>query len=111
MNQDQLLDHVAKLVTNCAGSEIGLVVLLHNDDFSVAFLPCSIDPELDIVEVFRSADIRTGLPPSRWFSLSKKLWALKSTPVSTIKFSDQTSAGRGKPSRKGTPEIEPPKVV
>jgi hypothetical protein len=109
MNQEQLLDQVAELINNYSDAGIGLVLLLYKDDFSVIFLPAEIDSEQNIVEVFRSSDIRTGLPPSRWFSLSKKLWALKSKPVDSIKFPGHPSSVRGKPGRRSTPEIEPPK--
>lgn len=110
MTQEQLLDHVAKLVTNACKSSEGLILLMFKNEFHTLRLPEKVDIDEVCVHVFNAQEIAAGLPPSTWLTLSKKLWTLYSTHAKTIKFPKQTAAAAGKPERKPNPSDEPPKA-
>jgi hypothetical protein len=110
LNQEQLLDHVAELLHKAAEEHPNGLILLFDEDFKVYKIPMSIYPHEKILGVFDAAQVKTGLPPSVWLDLAKKVWACKSSTPGSIKFPGQPSAGGGKPGRKKQPKDEDPQV-
>jgi hypothetical protein len=109
MNQEQLLDHVADLLKTEASNKPGVLLLVFDSDWKVLYVEAHLSPEAKVIDAFDTTRINSGLPPSAWLELSKKVWACKSSSPSSIKFPGLSSSVRGKPGRRSTPEIEPPK--
>jgi hypothetical protein len=110
MNQEQLLDHVAELLKEQALKGPGMILLVFSDEFKVYSTGFSLPENEKIVAIFDAAKVTTGLVPSAWLEIAKKVWACKSTSSSSIKFPQQPGGERGKPGRKPKPTDEPPKV-
>lgn len=89
MTQEQLLDKVCELVTNEAKKGPGTILLLHDEDFTVMRIPKFTPATTKLIETFDCETITQGLPPSKWLSLSRQLWAAfcsKTNKSGTIKL-------------------------
>jgi len=110
MNQEQLLDHVAELLRTEAEKGPGTLLLVFTDDFHVLRLDIAVGDIGTLLGFFDAGKVGSGLAPSSWLELSKKVWSCKSAPTSSIKFPGQPTAGGGKPGRRPKPPDEPPKT-
>jgi hypothetical protein len=110
MNQEQLLDHVAELITGAAKEGPGAIMLLFKDDFTILRLKEELDPDAIVVHIFNSKSVIDGLSPSTWMKIAKEIWACKSSSSSTIKFPAPAGVPGRKPGRKPQTPDDPGKV-
>lgn len=110
MNQEQLLDHVATMLKEQALKSPGAILLVFDEGFKVYSTGFSLAENEKVVAVFDGEKVKTGLLPSAWLDLAKKVWACKSTPSGSIKFPPQPPAAVGKPGRRPKPQDEDPKT-